>query len=89
MLSDADSEVIRRYGVLNTEIPPGDLPAYGVPFPDAFVSDEEGVVIEKFFHDSYKKRDSADHLIDSALGEIGIGDDVPRAVSGDDDVRVC
>jgi hypothetical protein len=88
MLSDAASDVIRRYGILNTEIPPGDLPTYGVPFPGTFVTDEEGVVVEKFFHDSYKKRDSADHLIDSALGEIGIAADVPRATGGDDKIRV-
>jgi len=27
LLSDGDSAVIRRYGILNTEIRPGDLPA--------------------------------------------------------------
>ncbi len=88
MLSDSGSQVIRRYGILNTEIPPGDIPAYGVPFPGTFVCDEDGIVVEKSFHDSYKKRDSADLLLDSALGEIGIADDVPRAVGGDEEIRV-
>jgi peroxiredoxin len=70
LLSDVGSAVIRRYGILNTEIRPGDLPAYGVPFPGTYVTDEKGVVIEKFFHDSYKKRDSAETLIDAALGKV-------------------
>ncbi len=59
LLSNVDSAVIRRYGILNTELSPGDLPAYRVPFSGTFVTDEQGGVIEKFFHDSYKKRNSA------------------------------
>jgi hypothetical protein len=80
--------VIRRYGILNTEVRPGDIPVYGGPFPGTFVTDEDGVVIGKSFHDSYKKRDSAEDLIDCALGEIRISDTVPRTSGGDDDIRV-
>ncbi len=88
LLSDPDSEVIRRYGILNTEVKPGDLPVYGVPFPGTFVTDEHGVVVEKFFHDSYKKRDSAELLIDAALGEVLLGKEAPQARGGDDEIRV-
>ena len=73
-----DSAVIKRYGILNSAVRPGDLPIYGVPFPGSYVSDENGVVVEKFFHDSYKKRDSPELLIDSALGRILIKSDAPR-----------
>ena len=88
MLSDPESEVIRRYGVLNTEIRPGDLPVYGVPFPGTFVTDADGVVVEKFFHDSYKRRDSAETLIDAALGELLASSDAPGATGGDEEIRV-
>lgn len=88
MLSDPDSEVIRRYGILNTALKPGDLPAYGVPWPGTYVTDERGVVVEKFFHDSYKKRDSAESLIDAALGEVLGGHGGAPATGGDDDVKL-
>jgi len=88
MLSDAKSEVIRRYGMLNTEVPPGDVPAYGVPFPGTFVTDEEGVVVGRFVHDSYKIRASPEHLIDSIRGEISIGSSAPSAEAGDGDLRI-
>jgi len=88
LLSDVDSEVIRRYGILNTRIEPGDAMLYGIPFPGAFVCDEDGVVIAKSFHDTYKKRDSPEVLIDATLGRIHLSEETPRATGGDDDVRV-
>ena len=45
-------------------------------------------MVAKFFHDSYKKRDSPEILIDAALGHIQLSEDVPRATSGDADVSV-
>lgn len=88
MLSDTKSEAIRRYGMLNTEVPPGDLPAYGVPFPGTFVTDAKGTVVGRFVHDSYKIRASPEHLIDSIRGEISIGASAPSAEAGDGDLRV-
>lgn len=79
MLSDEKSEVIRSLRVLNTEIPPGDIPAYGVPFPATFVTDENGSVVGRFIHRSYKIRSSPEHLLDSIRGEISIDDSAPRA----------
>ena len=88
LLSDVESEVIRSYGILNTEISPDDVMIYGVPFPGAYVSDESGVVVAKFFHDTYKKRDSPETLIDAALGRIELANDTPQAQGGDAQVRV-
>jgi peroxiredoxin len=88
MLSDVDSDVIRAFGILNTQVDPGDGPLYGMPYPGTYVVDEDGVVVAKFFHDSYKKRDGPENLIDAALGEIRLSDDEPSASGGDDDVRV-
>jgi hypothetical protein len=85
-----DSEVIRQYGILNERVAPGDALLYGIPYPGVYVTDEDGVVVAKFFHDSYKKRDSAQILIDAALGRVQLSDasEAPRARAGDDQVRV-
>ena len=79
LLSDIDSEVIRRYGILNTRIEPGDVMLYGIPYPGVFVTDGDGVVVSKFFHDTYNKRDRPEILIDSALGRVQLSEDLLRA----------
>ena len=88
LLSDVDSDVIKSYGILNTEISEDDAFLYGIPFPGVYIADEEGIVTAKFFHDTYKKRDSADTLIDAALGHIEIADDAPSASGGDDEIKL-
>lgn len=88
MLSDIDSEVIRSYGVLNTSVSEDDAMLWGIPYPGSFVVDEEGRVVAKFFHDTYKKRDSPEILIAAALGEIQLSDDAPNVSGGDDEVRI-
>jgi len=52
------------------------------------VVDEEGVVVDKFFYDSYKRRDSPENLIDAALGRVVLAEENPRAEAGDEEVRV-
>jgi hypothetical protein len=88
LLSDVDSRVIRQYGILNDRVGPEDAILHGIPYPGVFVTDEHGVVVSKFFHDSYKKRDSPELLIDAALGRIEVSDDAPQADGGDEEVRV-
>ncbi len=88
MLSDAKSKVIRSFRVLNTEVPPGDVPAYGVPFPAIFVTDESGNVAGRFIHRSYKIRSSPEHLIDHIRGEIHIDPTAPGAEAADEDVTI-
>ena len=48
--------------------------------------------MSKFFHDSYKKRDSPEILLDAALGRVQIDESAPSAkagsAAGDDAVRV-
>ncbi len=39
LLSDADSSVIREYGILNQEIQPNEIPFYGVPYPGTYLVD--------------------------------------------------
>lgn len=88
LLSDVESEVIERYGILNTEISKDDAVIHGIPFPGVYVTDEDGRVTAKFFHDSYKKRDSADTLIDAALGHIELSHDAPAVSGGDDAIKL-
>jgi hypothetical protein len=52
------------------------------------VTDEEGIVVAKFFHDTYKKRDSPELLIDAALGRLVLDDDAPSVRGGDEEVQI-
>jgi len=88
LLSDIDSSVIRDYGILNTQVEPNDGILYGIPYPGAYVTDEDGVVVEKFFRDSYKRRESAENLIEAALGRLLPGDGEPTAIGGEPEVRL-
>ena len=88
LLSDLDSETIRRYGILNEQVTEDGGPLAGIPYPGVYVTDEAGIVVAKFFHDTYKKRDSPETLIDAALGRPVVDDAAPRQRGGDDDVRV-
>lgn len=88
LLSDLGSNVIRRFGILNTIIPEDDVPFYGVPFPGTYVVDEEGIVREKFFPRHLANRESADTVLESALGEILMGEGDPVADGGDEDVKI-
>ena len=80
--------MIRRYGILNDQIKPGDAMLFGIPYPCAFVCDADGKVTGRFFHDSYKKRDSPETLLDSALGHIGRDDNAPVTSAAADGVDI-
>lgn len=58
LLSDPESTVIRRFGLLNPEYPPGN-PAHGVPYSGTFVVDAQGVIREKHFAPAYTERRTA------------------------------
>ena len=94
LLSDVNSAVIRNFGILNTLISPEDpeeaagMSFYGVPFPGVYVTDEHGVVTEKFFHRHYATRESAGAIRDSALGEILARHETPAAELTNEQVRI-
>lgn len=88
LLSDIDSKIIRRYGILNDQVGPEDALLEGLPYPGVYVTDENGIVIAKFFHDSYKKRDSPEMLIDAALGHVLLSENEPRVTTEDPEVRI-
>jgi hypothetical protein len=80
--------VICRYGILNDQVGRGDAFLEGIPYPGVYVTDEDGIVVAKFFHDTYKKRDSPEMLIDAALGRLVLSDDAPSVRGGDEEVRI-
>ena len=80
--------MIRRYGILNDQVGRGDAFLEGIPFPGAYVTDESGVVTAKFFHDTYKKRDSPENLLDAAEGRIQLTGDEPNVSNKDPEIPV-
>ena len=88
LLSDLGSRVIRDYGILNDQIGSDDAFLQGIPYPGAFVCDADGVVIAKSFHDTYKKRDSPETLLDAARGRVELSKDAPSAVCEGPEVRI-
>jgi hypothetical protein len=51
---------------------------YGIPFPGTYVTDEQGVVVEKSFFADYEKRVSAGTILDRALGRVLVHDEAPQ-----------
>jgi peroxiredoxin len=72
LLSDEGSAVIRRLGLFNEHvyehharygIPKRDM-FWGVPYPGAFLLDEEGRVLQKRFQQSYRERETGTSLLE-------------------------
>jgi hypothetical protein len=62
LLSDAGSDTIKRYGILNTTIDPQNQ-LYGYPFPGTFIVDRHGVVTSRFFEEAYQERDTVSSIL--------------------------
>lgn len=87
LLSDAGSEVIRRYGILNTLVRP-DESVYGIPYPGSYLTDEAGVVTEKSFYRQYRVRPATRSLLKDGFGVPLTPQSGPVAESGAPGVRV-
>ena len=68
MLSDPGSEIIRRFGVLNETIPAHNARDYGIPHPGTFLVDEQGIIRDKFFEESYVHRLTLATMLARAFG---------------------
>jgi hypothetical protein len=55
LVSDRDSAIIKRYGLLNTTVAPG-TQTYGIPFPGTFIVDRSGIVRSRHFENAYQER---------------------------------
>ena len=87
LLSDAGSEVIRQFGILNTLISPEE-DRFGIAYPGVYVTDEQGTVVEKMFHREYAVRESVAGILHNILGSEFRIDDSPRADVDGPGVRV-
>jgi len=59
-----------------------------MPFPGVYVTDESGVVTEKFFYRHYATRASAGSIMDLALGEVLMPKTSPQESLGDEQVSI-
>jgi len=72
LLSDVGSVVIKKFGILNPNVPPDVAPFYGMPFPGQYLIGPNGIVREKFFLPDYQTRVSASHvLLKNHGGSVG------------------
>lgn len=62
LLSDQGSEVIRKYGLLNTTVA-DNSPVFGVPFPGTLVLDSHGLVRARSFEVAYQERDTVNSIL--------------------------
>ncbi len=86
LLADVGSDVIRRYGILNTLIDP-DEEHYGLPFPGTYIVGRDGRVEEKRFHREYRIREAGG----TVLRSLGARPDLagyPSVEGGDDQLRI-
>ena len=86
MLSDKGSAVIRRYGILNTNIPPTHT-FYGIPFPGEFLVAPDGRVADKVFLPDFQDRATASEVLLKDFG-IGAGNDVVEIKSDETSARI-
>ena len=68
LLADEGSEVIKSFGIFNTEVDSGSR-GFGIPHPGIYVIDENLTVIEKRFEQSYRARPTARNVLVNLLDE--------------------
>jgi hypothetical protein len=86
LLSDKGSAVIRRYGILNTNIPPTHT-FYGIPFPGEYLVAPDGRVADKVFLLDFQDRATASEVLLKDFG-IGAGNDVVEIKSDETSARI-
>lgn len=74
LLSDADSKIIREFGILNEETPKG-TPFYGIPYPGIYIVDATGKITGKYFEANFRERDDAGLIL---LKQFGIQPETPH-----------
>jgi DsbC/DsbD-like thiol-disulfide interchange protein len=87
MLSDKGSVVIRKFGILNANVPPDVTRFYGIPFPGQYLLAADGTVKDKVFLADYQERPTASQVLltdfDTSVGNNGVvvkADDVTARV---------
>ena len=96
LLSDEDSAVIRRYGILNTLIESHEgrsMNWYGIPYPGTYIADASGVIIDKIFEQHHARRPSGSTLLHRLTGRVhdvvpGVTEEVESASGPEVTLRV-
>lgn len=71
LLSDADSSVIRSFGIMNQLVEPDEgrsMRWHGIPYPGTYFVDPAGIVTDKDFHQHHSHRASGVSVLARALG---------------------
>ena len=68
LLSDADSKIIRAFGIFNDQSQEGTM-QYGIPYPGTYLVDRAGRVTAKYFEDDYTQRFTSADILVSRFGE--------------------
>lgn len=71
LLSDADSAVIRSFGIMNQLIDPDEgrsMRWHGIAYPGTYFVDADAVVTDKDFHQHHARRSSGSSVLARALG---------------------
>ena len=68
LLSDADSKIIRDFGILNEQAQPGST-QYGIPYPGTYLVGRDGRVTAKYFEDDFTQRYTSGDILVSRFGE--------------------
>ncbi len=69
-LADPNSEIIEAFGIRNPNPELGSR-TDGMAFPGTYIVDAEGIVQEKFFHDSHRIRETAETILMKTFGANG------------------
>ena len=81
LLSDKNSEVIRRFGIFNFNMAP-ELRSYGVPHPVEYLISPDGVVVKKYFVPNYQHRVTASAVALREFGDVSTGAPLVTLESG-------
>jgi len=71
ILSDPDSKIIKDFGILNTNVPQTSF-QYGIPFPGTYTVNPNGIVMAKYFEDTYRERVTPNFILSRQFGDAGI-----------------
>jgi len=71
MLADPQSTIIRKFGLLNQTVPPGDRD-YGVPYPVIFFTDAGGFVTLKYAEEHYVNRRTFATILTEGMATGGL-----------------
>ena len=89
LLSDRGSEVIKRFGILNTLVKPEETEHYGIPYPGSYLAGEDGRVAAKYFHREYQVREAGPTALRSGFHVPVDPSSFAHAESSEDGVDVA